>query len=96
MDVDAGSLVLAHQIVGLTNGVFYTFTVRATNAVGNGPSSAPSNSVQPLGIPRPPTSVAVVATGGANDEVSISFVTQWELGELSLPMWRPLARGVFL
>lgn len=34
-------------VSGLTNGVSYTFTVFATSAVGNGPSSASSNSVIP-------------------------------------------------
>ncbi|MBI4772084.1 MAG: chitobiase/beta-hexosaminidase C-terminal domain-containing protein, partial [Chloroflexi bacterium] len=41
-------------VVGLTNGVSYTFTVAAANASGTGPSSAPSNAVIPtssLGAP---------------------------------------------
>ncbi len=34
-------------VSGLTNGISYTFTVRAENAAGFGPDSAPSNAVTP-------------------------------------------------
>jgi LPXTG-motif cell wall-anchored protein len=34
-------------VTGLTNGTTYTFTVKAINAIGTGPESAPSNSVTP-------------------------------------------------
>jgi hypothetical protein len=36
-------------VMGLTNGVSYTFTVTAANSAGTGPPSAPSNSVTPTG-----------------------------------------------
>jgi hypothetical protein len=38
-------------VTGLSNGTSYTFTVRATNAIGTGPASAASNSVTPVAPP---------------------------------------------
>jgi titin len=61
---------LTCTVNGLTNGTAYTFTVTATNDVGTGPSSAPSNSVTPATLPGAPTSV--VATRG-NASASVSW-----------------------
>jgi len=52
---------------GLTNGTSYTFTVYATNLIGNSPASALTNSVTPAGVtvPGPPQTVSasLVAEG---------------------------------
>jgi hypothetical protein len=42
-------------ITGLSNGVTYTFSVTANNAIGAGPASAVSNAVTPLASVTPPT-----------------------------------------
>src|SRR5439155_25268256 len=57
---------------GLTNGTAYTFTVVATNAVGNSAPSVASNSVTPVApatVPGTPTAVSATA-GNASATVS--------------------------
>ena len=70
VDTNAGSTSTSHVITGLTNGVSYTFTVRATNSVGTGPVSAPSNSVIPATVPGAPAN-AVAAAG--NTQATVTF-----------------------
>ncbi len=60
------------DIQGLTNGTTYTFTVFATNALGNGLPSAPV-SATPSTVPTAPTSV--VATSYANTKSVVSWST---------------------
>ena len=52
-------------VPGLKNGTSYTFTVRGTNTVGVGQTSAASNAVTPAGVPFAPVNVSAVAGNGA-------------------------------
>jgi len=58
---------IAYPPGSLTNGQSYTFTVHATNAIGNGPESSPaSNAVTPnsgVGPPSAPTNLQVILQG---------------------------------
>jgi hypothetical protein len=57
-------------VTGLTNGTSYTFTVVATNSIGNSASSDPSSAVTPFATPSAPTITGI--TGG-NRELSVAF-----------------------
>jgi CSLREA domain-containing protein len=57
--------VLTTTFTGLTNGQPYTFTVRARNAAGDGPPSAPSNEVIPSAVPGAPAAPTAVAGNGS-------------------------------
>ncbi len=59
-------------VTGLTNGVQYTFTVIATNAVGPSIASDPSLPVTPVTIPNAPTGVTAVP---GNSQATISFIS---------------------
>jgi Fibronectin type III domain len=61
-------------LTGLINGVAYTFSVTATNNVGTGVASAPSNAVTPRTVPGMPTAVSARA-GSASAQVSFAAPT---------------------
>lgn len=74
-------------VTGLTapqSGSSYTFTVRATNAQGNGPSGAVSNTVTVtpvLTVPDPPT--GVTATGGTGSAL-VGFTAPLNNGNVNV------------
>ena len=61
------------RIIGLTNGVSYTFTVKATNAIGTGRESAPSNSVLPMAANSAPSAPIIGTAFPGNTEATIHF-----------------------
>ncbi|MCW2523397.1 MAG: fibronectin type protein, partial [Frankiales bacterium] len=57
-------------ISGLTNGTAYTFTLHATNAIGDSTESSASPSVTPVGSPGAPTAARAAAGYG---QATVSF-----------------------
>ncbi len=65
-------VVLSDLVTGLTDGVSYTFTVAAINAINTGPPSAQSNAVTPTAtVPGAPV-IGMVTPGNASATVTWS------------------------
>ncbi|HEY2363593.1 MAG TPA: fibronectin type III domain-containing protein [Candidatus Angelobacter sp.] len=62
------------NVTGLTNGTTYTFTVHATNGVGNSAESAPSNAVTPSISPTPPdASITDIGPASVNSGANATY-----------------------
>ena len=61
-------------VTGLSNGTSYTFTVIATNSVGNSASSSASSAVTPVSVEELVSGVAVSGLSGAEDSDQYFFV----------------------
>ncbi|MGA3113030.1 MAG: choice-of-anchor tandem repeat GloVer-containing protein [Syntrophobacteraceae bacterium] len=70
-------------VQGLNNGTAYTFTATASNTIGTGPPSGPSNSVTPYAVP-PSYIAALAGTWNANFIVSGSDAPEWERGTVTV------------
>jgi fibronectin type 3 domain-containing protein len=68
--VTANGSTTSCTLLGLTNGTTYTFTVVATNSIGDGPPSAPVTAT-PSTVPTAPT--GVTATSYANSKSVVSW-----------------------
>jgi hypothetical protein len=75
----AGPAATSAVVTGLTNGTPYTFSVRATNAVGDGPSSSPSNVVIPF-MPVPPGAPQGVSAVGGNGKATVTWTAPADPG----------------
>lgn len=78
------------EIEGLSNGLFYRFTVTATNDVGSGQASAQTSLVIPRTTPGQPRSVVAVPGDG---EVALSWLPPLDNGGAPVGGYRVIQSG---
>lgn len=64
-------------VTGLTNGVSYTFTVRATNEAGQGPASSASNAIIPTAGGGAPGAFAKTAPANGAASQPLNVILAW-------------------
>ncbi len=79
-------------VAGLTNGLSYQFSVKATNAIGTGPASALSNAVTPSTLTAPGAPTNVVATAG-NASATVSFTPPASNGGSAITSYKATSSG---
>jgi hypothetical protein len=70
-------------VTGLANGTAYTFTVRATNAVGTGSATLATSPVTPRSLPAAPSGVTATAGDGS---ATVSFTAPGPVDSSTLPI----------
>jgi len=84
--VTAAGTATSATVNGLTNGTSYTFIVSATNAVGTGPASAPSNAVIPAAV-TVPGAPAISAVTAGNAAATVSWAAPANNGGSAISMY---------
>ncbi len=75
---------LSATVMGLTNGLAYTFAVRARNWAGTGARSLPSASITPLGVPSAPVDVEAIR---GNASATVSWSAPADTGGTPITSW---------
>jgi alpha-tubulin suppressor-like RCC1 family protein len=87
--INASSSTSPITVLNLQKGIPYTFVVQAVNSQGIGPSSAPSSTVIPIGVPDRPVITSLQA---GNRSVTLGFSPPLNTG--GLPILRYTAKSI--